>query len=352
MRKILALLLIVLLSLSAVPAYAAPLIKSFTFEGFEADEPAQNTDGWTWITTNQWEYWYTDQKFKDTDSWLEPAARTGDVTGTALRFFTKDGTTPYNAADYNPLFYRGNGIPVNTESQFSVDWMIEDLNAGHYIQMQIKKVGDGAHGYHLPFKIDTTGRLLTFGVDTGITIVPGEWHNYEMILSKTEGLFMYLDDVPVHIDPSFKCADIGLSYFHQELQNDGNGFFKGSAMQIDNLKYVMLYEGDPLFDKRLFGISDATFTEETDSISASVPVYNYDSLPVPYLAILSVYNAEGAYVGYNVSENFVMSGASMDTASVSVSYPEWGAGYSAKLHILKSWNDRNALKNVIFTYGE
>ena len=63
MKKILALLLVLVLSFSAIPAFATSLVKSFNFEGFENDASAQNTSDWTWITLNQWEFWYTDAKF-------------------------------------------------------------------------------------------------------------------------------------------------------------------------------------------------------------------------------------------------------------------------------------------------
>ncbi len=352
MKKILALILIVVLSLSTLPAFATPLVKSFNFEGFENDEPAQNTSAWTWIGLNQWEFWYTDAKFVATDSWLEPVARTGDVTGTALRFHTKDGTTAYDAANANPMFYRGNGVPINTESKFSLDWMVEDHNAAHYIQMSLKTVS-GATGYFFPFRIETSGKLLTFGEDTGMTINPGEWHTYEMILSVTEGLFMYVDGAPVHVDPSFKCNNIDLTFFHQELQNDGNGMFKGSAMQIDNLKYEMLsYSGaaDPLYDKKLSGLREAVFTEDADSISVSISAYNYGVSPLPYLAVLSVYDADGAYVGYGVSAPGSMVAGGQKNATISVSYPEWDTGYSAKLHVLNDWSNLTAFQNVIYTY--
>lgn len=354
MKKILALLLVLVLSFSAIPAFATPLVKSFNFEGFENDEPAQNTSAWTWITLNQWEFWYTDAKFVATDSWLEPAARTGDVTGTALRYVTKDGTTAYNATNAHPMFYRGNGVPINTESKFSLDWMIEDLNAAHYIQMQLTTVSSGM-GYFIPFRIDTNGKLFSFGVDTGVTIAPGEWHTYEMIISVTEGAFMYVDGAPVYVDANLKCNNIGNTYFHQELYNDGNGMFKGSAMQIDNLKYEMLsYSGaaDPLYDKKLTGLGEATFTESADTISASISAYNYGTFPQPYLAILSVYDADGAYVGYGVSAPGSMVLGGDRNATISVSYPEWGTGYSAKVHVLKDWSDLTAFQNVIYTYQD
>ncbi len=355
MKKILALILIVVLSLSTLPAFAVPLVKSFDFEGFEDDEPAQDASGWTWTTMNQYAYWRTDEKFVATDSWLEPVARTGDVTGTALRIYAKDGTTAYNKSNANPMVYRGNGIPISTETKFNLDWMVEDLNAAHYIQMQIKKVGASSHNYHVPFRIEKSGKLLTFGVDTGMTIAPGEWHNYEMILSTTEGVFMYVDGKPVYVDPNFTCVDIALTYFHQELSNDGNGYFKGSAMQIDNLNYEMLsYSGaaDPLYDKKLFGLGEAVFTEGTDSISATISAYNFGAAGLPYLAVLSVYDAEGASVGYGVSAPGSVLAGNKKNETISVSCSRWGEGYSAELFILNDWSDLSAFQNVIYTYQD
>ncbi len=357
MKKLLALILIVVLSLSTLPAFATPLVKSYNFEGFENDEPAQDSNAWTWITLNQYEYWRTEDSQNQTklsDTWLEPATRTGDVTGTALRFYTKDGTTPYNASTAQPRLYRGNGVPINTESKFSLDWMVEDHNADHFIQMTLRTTA-GATGTFVPFKIDLNGKLTSFGVDTGVTITPGEWHNYEMILSVTEGLFVYMDGKVIHTDPSLKCNNIDLTFFFQNLQNDGNGMFKGSAMQIDNLEYEMLsYSGaaDPLYDKKLTGLGEATFTEGDNTISASISAHNYGASGLPYLAVLSVYDADGAYVGYGVSAPGSFVAAGDKNATISVSYPEWGTGYSAKAHVLRDWSNLTAFQDVIYTYQD
>ena len=90
----------------------------------------------------------------------------------------------------------------------------------------------------------------------------------------------------------------------------------------------------------------------TRNISVSIPAYNYGMFSLPYLAILSVYDADGAYVGYGTSVPDSMVTGGDKNATISVSYPEWDTGYSAKVHVLKDWADLTAFQNVIYTYQD
>lgn len=353
MKKIAAILLIFMMLFSFSSVYAADeKILTFDFEGFAGGEPTQDSTTFTWMNyTELSETPWTSANFVNNDTWFEPAERTdSEEGGTALRIVTNDGTTAYNTAKQYAFMIRPQSTGLSgayPEIWFRFDWMVEDLNSMHSMNAYLQQYG-GANAQQTIFGIGTNGVLSTTAGSTGITIAPGEWHTYEMCMSLTEGLIFYMDGTYLNSTPTIYLTE-ATWMFMQVLANDGNGMFKGSAMQVDN--YSVTYY--PVAqDKKMYGIKEDTFTEGADnsSITFTGTPYNVTITPKNYMMVLSVYDNEGRYVDYQVASGM----QALDTPEfpVSVTVNEWGEGYTAKLHILTSWTNRLGFIDKVFTYTD
>lgn len=349
MKKISAVLLILLISLWTPAAFAADVIITVDFDDFAGSDPTQDPSTFTWMGFNQWNPVWTVTNFEQTDTWAEPSARGGETGGTAMRIFTNDATTDYNESTRGVLMNRPRAAALGTaypEMWYHIDWMVEDHNADHYIVTYLDNV------YNEIFSIDKTGALSTLAGDTGIIIEAGTWHRYTMCMSKTDGLFFYLDGKLIGVMSQKSAGGTWNAQnnliFYQKLYNDGNGKFKGSAMQIDNFEQVV---AETPKDKGLYGFSDEGFTADAEAgnISFSVNSYNFSDVSHPFMMVLSIYNEKGEYVGYSIAEDAI--GTEAPITPSTVTFEQWEENWSAKVHILKSWSDRTGFVNKIYTYG-
>ena len=197
MKKVLAIFLIFVIAFPASIVFAASDVSvEFDFEGFAGKEATQDSTTFDWMDyEGKSETAWTSANLVNSDTWLEPATRTDGESGTAVRMITKDGTTAYSTSNQYPFMIRSKGHGVSEtypEVWFSFDWMVEDHNADHEMRAYLLKAGSASVQTKI-FAIGTDGKLLTAAGATDISIEVGEWHNYEMCMSMTEGLLFYMD---------------------------------------------------------------------------------------------------------------------------------------------------------------
>ncbi len=355
MKKFLSVLLVMVMTVTLLPlqaAFAADVTIGFDFEAYQGSAPTQDPGSFTWVGYNQWETAWQASRFTTTDTWLEPAAR---GTGTALRLFTKDNTTAAPAAANDRTVYmnrpRSAGPAGGGELWVSFDWMIEDYNAIHKIAMYlyVKNGTTYKNTYHDFFVIDMTGALSALGTKVGMTIKPGEWHTYAVCMSKTnKQLLFYVDDALVHTVEKDHNGNQSTFLFLQEVQPNGVGKLKGSAMQLDNLK---IFVPEQPADKRLCGVKNESFSvaQNGGSITFTGTPYNKTAADRPYLLVLNVYDETGHFVARNTLSG--MQNVNAAEAPVSVTVDRWGEGWTAKAFVQNSWTDRTPFANKIFNYS-
>ena len=353
MKKLLGLFLVVVMVFAMYTVYAVSDVSvEFDFEGFAGKEATQDSTTLEWMDyTAKSETPWTSANFVNNDTWLEPATRTDSVSGTAMRMVTKYGTTAYSSSNQFAFMIRPKGHSVSEaypETWFSFDWMVEDLNADHEMRAYMLKTGSGNAQIRLFGIAATNGVLSTAAGATDITIVPGEWHTYEMCMSLTDGLLFYMDGQFLNKLPTVYLSEATWMFMHI-LKNDGSGKIKGTAMQFDNFKATSYISAH---DKRLYGIKNDSFTEGADnsSITFTCTPYNITDTDKPYLMLLSIYDNQGRCVSYKpVSGTQPVFAPEMP---VSVTVNSWGEGYTAKLHILTTWTNRTGFINKVITYTD
>ena len=344
MKKLLAICLIVVMMLPVSVAYAAydKYFMDFEYEDFKNAEPVQNGSDIDWIPFNTWDAAWTLSNYANSGTYLEPAAR---GTGTAMRMRT-DGSKAYSTS-YNTVFIlRPTDFPPASGGQvwMKFDWMVEDHNASHEIRGYTYNV----QGTFL--QIGTDGVLKAGGTSTGIDIPAKEWHTYEICFANGTRILYYLDGTLIHSETRTYNTTLRQFMFLEILQNDGTGMIKPTAMQIDNLQYT---RPDVALDLREKGIKDESFSVAADgsSITFTATPYNMTASAESYIMILGVYDETGKYVKFNYLPDTVAAGDA-GTTPKSVTVDTWGTGYTAKLHILKSWTDRTGFINNVLTFAE
>ncbi len=190
--------------------------------------------------------------------------------------------------------------------------------------------------------------------ETSPAVIPhGEWHTVKVVASIDRGRYTYyVDDVEIASDVVFRNtaaaspAATALSFGRIRVQNSnveiGNSteiYVKDMKLYVDGLKMHGNYET----------YRNAQQYQVTPGfpLSAKFIIPNKTGSAIPYLAILSLYNADGSLAAVSTQSGSAPANRlSSSSIALPVAVPESAAGGFVKLFI---WNGFDDMRPVVFS---